>query len=152
MEENRAVNLLAPSVLAQPRHADERVTFDRAVLLIRVALVIHVVQQADGFPKIDICAAQLREMFHRISDRVAMFSQAFRLDPFVENRESVGGKGHLKIFWFNSLQTLNKELFDAHGHGIWADQMFDARFAEPGFAHPRSTVGASVIEAARSLD
>jgi hypothetical protein len=58
--------------------------------------VVHVVEQSDGFPKIDIFTAQLGKVFHRIRDRVTMFSQTFRLDPFVKNSESTRGLGHGK--------------------------------------------------------
>ena len=60
-------------------------TFARAALQVRIFFVIHIVQQTDRFPKIDIFAAKLRKMFHRIGDRVAMFAQAFGFHPFVEN-------------------------------------------------------------------
>ena len=35
--------------------------------------------------KIDIFTAHLRKMFHRVGDRVTMFSQTFRMDPLVQN-------------------------------------------------------------------
>jgi hypothetical protein len=60
-------------------------TIDRAVFRVWMALVIHVVEQADRLPKVDIVPAQLREMLHRISDRIAMFPQTFGLDPFVKD-------------------------------------------------------------------
>jgi hypothetical protein len=60
-------------------------TFGRAAFQIWMALIIHVVQQANRFPKIDIVTTQLREMLHRIGDRIAMFSQTFGLDPFVQD-------------------------------------------------------------------
>src|SRR5712691_12731229 len=59
-------------------------------------LVIHIVEQTYGLPKIDIFAAQFGEMLHRIGNRVAMFSQAFGLHPFVENSEGARGQAHLK--------------------------------------------------------
>src|ERR1700682_6014561 len=60
-----------------------------------MTLLIHVVQEADRFPKIDIFTAPLREMFHRIGDGVTVFTQALRLDPLVENGEcAVGQHSH----------------------------------------------------------
>ena len=85
MRKNRATDLFAPSVVAKPCNTDEWMAFGRAAFEIRVTLVIHVVQQAHRFPKIGIFAAQLRKMFHRIGNCVAMFSQAFGLDPVVKN-------------------------------------------------------------------
>ena len=64
MRKNRAADFLAPAVLAQPRHSSKGMAFALTVLLIRIAFVIHVVQQSNRFPKIDIRAAQVREMFH----------------------------------------------------------------------------------------
>jgi hypothetical protein len=61
------------------------VAFGGAAFEIRMLLVIHVMQQSDGFPETGVFAAQLREMFHRISDRIAMFAKALRLDPVVQN-------------------------------------------------------------------
>jgi hypothetical protein len=72
-------------MLAQPCNPDEWMACGRAAFEIGVTLIIHVVQQSHGFPKIGIFAAQLREMFHRIGNCVAMFSQAFGFDPVVEN-------------------------------------------------------------------
>jgi hypothetical protein len=92
VRKNRTTHFLAPSMLAEPRSPDTWVTIDGALLMVWVALVIHVVQKADSLPKIGIRAAKRREMFHRISDSVAMFSQAFRLYPLVKNRESAIGK------------------------------------------------------------
>jgi hypothetical protein len=54
-------------------------------------LVIHVVQQSDGFPEIGVFAAQLREMLHRISDCIAVFPQTFGLHPVVQG--SLGASG-----------------------------------------------------------
>jgi hypothetical protein len=54
------------------------------------------VQQTDRFPKIDIFTAQLREILHRIGNRVTMLSQTFGFDPFVENSEGTRGEGHGK--------------------------------------------------------
>src|SRR6266853_6757032 len=106
MRQDRAASFFAPTVFAQPCYAHERMAccsrdrgsrFCRKWLLeaagvidpgyrwIRVTLIIHVVQQTDCLPKIDIFTAQLREMLHRICHRVAMFSKAFGLDPLVEN-------------------------------------------------------------------
>ncbi|MFL6553594.1 MAG: hypothetical protein ACJ8LV_09540 [Chthoniobacterales bacterium] len=48
-------------------------------------------QQSDGFPEIGVFAAQLREMFHRIGDRIAVFAQTFGLDPVVQG--SLGARG-----------------------------------------------------------
>src|SRR5207248_10910862 len=73
VRKNRAADFVAPAVLTEPRNSDERMAFGRTLLLVRITLVIHVMQQADRLPKIDIFAAQLREMSHRVSDRVAMF-------------------------------------------------------------------------------
>jgi hypothetical protein len=42
-----------------------------------MTFVIHVVQQPYGFPEVSVFAAQLREMFHRIGDGVAVFAKAF---------------------------------------------------------------------------
>jgi hypothetical protein len=50
-----------------------------------MTLVIHVVEQANRFPKIAIFSAQIREMAHRIGDRIAVFPQTLGLDPFVQN-------------------------------------------------------------------
>src|SRR6266536_3774878 len=87
MRKNRAANFFAPAVLAQPRDADERMSFGCAVSHVWMALVIHVVQQANRLPKIDIVSrpAKRGEMLHRISDRIAMFPQTFGLDPFVQD-------------------------------------------------------------------
>ena len=85
MRQNSATDFFTPSVLPQPCNADEWMAFGRAAFKIWMAFIIHVVQQAHGLPKIGIFAAQLRKMFHRISDCVAMFLQAFGLDPLVEN-------------------------------------------------------------------
>ena len=84
MRKNRAANFFAPTLLAQPGDADERVTFRRALLLVRMPLVIHVVEQAHRLPQIRIRAAQLRKMPHRISHRIAMPAQTLRLDPLVQ--------------------------------------------------------------------
>ena len=91
MRENRVADFVAPTVRAQPRNTDKWVAFSRAAFEIGVPFVIHVVQQADGFPKIGVFAAHLGKMFHRIGDSVAVFSQAFGLDPVVQN--SLGASG-----------------------------------------------------------
>jgi hypothetical protein len=59
--------------------------FGGAAFEIRMPLVIHVMQQSDGFPQICVFAAQLREMLHRIGDRIAVFPQAFGLHPVVQD-------------------------------------------------------------------
>ena len=101
MRKNRAAHFLAPTVLAQPRDADKRVAFGGAAFEIRMPLVIHVMQQSDGFPEIGVFAAQLREMLHRISDRIAVFPQAFGLDPVVQ--DSLGASGER----FTHLNSMN---------------------------------------------
>src|SRR5207249_6491303 len=88
----RAAALVAPAVVAEPRNPHAWVAISRALVMIWVALVIHVVQQADRLPKIDIRTAKRRKILHRISNRIAMFPQTFRLDPIVKNRESAIGK------------------------------------------------------------
>jgi hypothetical protein len=60
-------------------------TFDCAVFRIWMALVIHIVKQANRLPKIDIFPAQSRKMSHGIGDRIAMLPQTFGLDPLVQN-------------------------------------------------------------------
>src|SRR5438094_354144 len=92
VRKNCAADLLAPAVVAEPCYPHAWVPIGRALLMVWMALVIHVVQQADRLPKIYIRAAKRCEMLHRVSNRVAMFSQAFRLDPIVKNRESAIGK------------------------------------------------------------
>src|SRR6059058_4732679 len=92
VRKNCAADLLTPAVVAEPCYPHAWVPIGRALLMVWMALVIHVVQQADRLPKIDIRAAKRCEMLHRVSNRVAMFSQAFRLDPIVKNRESAIGK------------------------------------------------------------
>ena len=87
VRKNRATNLVTPSVLAQPVHADKWMTFTRTLFDIWMTLVIHVVQQTNCFPQIRIGAAQLREMFHGIGNCVAMPSQTFRLHPLMKNFE-----------------------------------------------------------------
>jgi hypothetical protein len=72
-------------VVAQPCNTDKWMTFGRAAFEIGVTLIIHVVQQSNGFPKIGIFAAQLGKMLHRIGDRIAMFAQAFGLHPLVQD-------------------------------------------------------------------
>jgi hypothetical protein len=54
-------------------------------------LVIHVVQQSDGFPEIGVFAAHLREMLHRVSDCITVFPQAFGLHPVMQG--SLGASG-----------------------------------------------------------
>jgi hypothetical protein len=49
--------------------------------------VVHVVQQPNGFPQVDIAAIHLRKVTHRSGDGVAMLSQALRLNPLVQDRE-----------------------------------------------------------------
>src|SRR5438046_5581693 len=88
MRKNRAADFFVPSVVAKPCNTDEWMAFGRVAFEIRVTLVIHVVQQPHSFPKIGIFAAQLRKMFHRIGNGVAMFSQAFGSDPVVKDRKS----------------------------------------------------------------
>jgi hypothetical protein len=56
-----------------------------------MSLVIHVMQQAGGFPEIGVFAAQLREMLHRISDCTAVFPQAFGLHPVVQGSLRASG-------------------------------------------------------------
>ena len=92
MREDRAADFFAPAFLSEPCYADKRVAFGRAVFQIGVTLVIHVVQQSYRFPKIGILAAQVRKMFHRICNGVAMFPQAFGLDPVVQNIQRLGGE------------------------------------------------------------
>jgi hypothetical protein len=43
------------------------------------------VQQSYSLPTISVFAAQLSKMFHRIGNGVAVFAQAFRFHPVVEN-------------------------------------------------------------------
>ena len=64
VRKNRAADFVAPAVLTEPRNSDERMAFDWTLLVVRMTLVIHVMQQADRLPKIDIFAAQLCEMLH----------------------------------------------------------------------------------------
>src|SRR5436190_13015215 len=92
MRNNRVANSLAPTVVAQPRDTDKRVPFGRAAFEIRMPLVIHVMQQSDGFPEIGAFAAQLREMSHRISDRITVFPETFGVDPLVQNRLRASGE------------------------------------------------------------
>src|SRR5438477_11366809 len=92
MRKNRATHLLAPTVLAETGNADKRVAFGRAAFEIRMPLVIHVMQQSDGFPEIGVFAAQLREMSHRISDRITVFPETFGVDPLVQNRLRASGE------------------------------------------------------------
>ena len=89
MRKNRPADFFAAALLTQPRYADEWVPFGRTPFQVRVTLIVHIVQQSDRFPKVHILTMQLRELLHRIGDGVTMFSQAFRLDPFVEDRESI---------------------------------------------------------------
>ena len=93
---NRATNFFTPAVVAQPRDADKRMAFGRAAFQVRVPFVIHVVQQTDCFPKIDIFAAQLRKVFHRIRDGVGMLAQTFGLDPFLKDGKGAFSLGHGK--------------------------------------------------------
>ena len=60
-------------------------------------LVIHVMQQSDSFPLIGVFPVQLGEMFHRISDCVAMFPEAFGLDPVVQDSLSAGGERFIHL-------------------------------------------------------
>jgi tetratricopeptide (TPR) repeat protein len=92
VRQDRATNLLAPAVLAQPLNADKRMAFGGTALEIRMSFVIHVVKQADRLPKIDIFAALLGEVFHRIGDRITVFAQALGFHPVMENIQRVGGK------------------------------------------------------------
>jgi hypothetical protein len=55
-------------------------------------LVIHVMQQSDGFPEIGVVAAQLREMLHRISDCIAVFPQTLGFGPVVQNSLRASGE------------------------------------------------------------
>ena len=43
-------------------------------------------------------------------------------------------------------------LLDADNHGIWTDEMFNARFAEAGVFHPAHAVCTRVIESTSSFD
>src|SRR5205823_2878142 len=101
VRKNRATHFLAPTVLAEPGNADKRMTFGSAALEIRMPLVIHVMQQSDGFPDICVFAAQLREMLHRIGDCIAVFAQAFGLDAVVQG--SLGASGER----FTHLTSMN---------------------------------------------
>ena len=92
MRKNRPAYFLAPTILAEPRNTDERVAFGGAAFEVRMPLVIHVVQQSDGFPQLGVFAAQLREMLHGISDGIAVFPQAFGLDPVVQNSLSASSE------------------------------------------------------------
>ena len=84
---NRATNLFAPIVFAEPGHPDKRMALRRALLLVRVPLVIQVVQKPHGFPKIRIRAHLFREKLHRVRHGVTMPPQTFRLDPLMQNPE-----------------------------------------------------------------
>src|SRR3954452_5868211 len=101
MRKNRATHFLAPTVLAETGNADKRVAFGGAAFEIRMPLVIHVMQQSDGFPEIGVFAAQLREMFHRIGDCVAVFPETFGLAPAVQG--SLGARGER----FTHLTSMN---------------------------------------------
>ena len=110
VRKNRATNFFAPAVFAQPRRADEWMSVSRALLLIRVSFVIHVVQQSSRLPYIRVRAAKLREMFHRVRDRVAMFSQTLRLHPLVQNGEGAFGIAHIQQYiaqktWTTTMET-----------------------------------------------
>ena len=94
MGKNCPADLFAPAVLAQPGDTDERMTFAWAMLEVRVPLVIHVVEQADGFPQVCVRPAERGEIFHRIGHGVAMFAQAFRLHPLVQRGESAISEDH----------------------------------------------------------
>ena len=42
----------------------------------------------------------------------------------------------------------SRALLRADDHGFGAGQMFDSRFAEPGFFHPSATIRARIVESA----
>jgi hypothetical protein len=71
-------------------------TVSRTLILVRIPLVIHVVQEPDGFPEIGIRAAVFGEVLEGIGYGVAMTPQTFRLDPFVQNPERLFGQ-HLSL-------------------------------------------------------
>jgi hypothetical protein len=50
-------------VLTQPRNADERMTFGRAVFRVWMALVIHVVEQANRLPQVRVGAIFFAKYF-----------------------------------------------------------------------------------------
>src|SRR5205814_8606157 len=115
MRNNNATDILTPAVVAEPRYPHAWVAIGRALLMVWMALVIHVVQQADRLPKIDIRAAKGCEMLHRVSNRVAMFSQAFRLNPIVKNRESAIRKCcHRRRYKSMGRLKLTKLVAEAH--------------------------------------
>src|SRR5256885_15030257 len=105
MRKNRATHLLAPTVLAETGNADKRMAFGGAAFEIRMPLVIHVMQQSDGFPQICVFAAQLREMLHRVGNRIAVFPEAFGLHPVVQGNLGASGERftHRSILWIETL-------------------------------------------------
>src|SRR4051812_25083636 len=73
-------------------------TIGRALFLVGMTLVIHVVEQTYRFPEFDIGTVSPRKISHRISHRVAMFAKTFRLNPFVQNRERLCSLRHRSEF------------------------------------------------------
>ena len=85
MREHGATDFVAPTLFAQPGCGDEGVPLGRASLEVWIALVIHVVQEADRFPKVSVGTARRGEMPHRIRHGITMFAQALGLNPLVQN-------------------------------------------------------------------
>jgi hypothetical protein len=69
-------------------------TLGGTVIVVWMALVIHVVEQADRLPKFGIGTVKRREMSHRIGHRIAMSTQAVGLDPFVKDLVGTEGEAH----------------------------------------------------------
>jgi hypothetical protein len=83
--QDRPQDFFAPTVVAQPGDADERMA-SRAQFQIRVPFVVEIVQEADGAPKVFVGARAAGEMPHASRDGFAMLAQAFGFDPFIQNR------------------------------------------------------------------
>ena len=56
VRKNCPADFFTPVVLAQPRNADEWMAFARAVFQIRMALIIHVMEEAHCLPQVRISA------------------------------------------------------------------------------------------------
>jgi hypothetical protein len=80
------------------------------------------VEQANRFPKIHIFTAQLREMLHRISDRIAMFPQTLGLDPFVQDFQRARSEGFTHDMICGCLYQFSKLYYEASQRALLASQ------------------------------